>query len=57
MPRTQEELVAELGTTRESVARALAALRRDGMITQQRSRMRILDIRGLHAAARGERPS
>jgi CRP-like cAMP-binding protein len=42
LPRTQEQLAAELATTRESVSRALGRLRRDGLIAQQGSRIRIL---------------
>lgn len=53
VPRTQEELAAELATTRESVARALARLRREGTISQEGARVRILDIARLDAAARG----
>ncbi len=55
VPRTQEELAGELATTRESVARGLARLRRDGAIEQMGARVRILDIARLGAAARGEK--
>lgn len=51
LPRTQEELASELATTRESVARALARLRRDGAIEQQGARVRILDVAALEGAA------
>src|SRR5690606_19216643 len=44
LTRTQEELAAELATTRESVARALSRLRRSGVISQKGSRVRILDM-------------
>lgn len=54
VPRTQEELAAELATTRESVARALAGLRREGVIAQEGARVRILDAARLGAAARGK---
>ena len=43
IPRTQEELAAELGTTREGVSRALRNLRTSGVIGQRGSRFRILD--------------
>lgn len=51
VPRTQEEMAAELATTRESVARALARLRRDGVIAQTGARIRIADLGRLEAAA------
>ena len=51
LPRTQEEMAAELATTRESVARALARLRRDGVIRQGGARVQILDVRRLERAA------
>jgi CRP-like cAMP-binding protein len=35
MKRTQEELAHALGTTRESVARALASFRNQGIIEQR----------------------
>src|SRR5690606_6117311 len=44
VPRTQEELATELATTRESVARALARLRREGAIAQSGARVRVLDV-------------
>lgn len=43
LPRTQEELAAELGTTREGVARALRSLRTSGVIGQRGPRIRVLD--------------
>jgi CRP/FNR family transcriptional regulator len=58
LPRTQDELAAELATTRESVARALAHLRREGMISQKGSTVRILRPAALQSMAfrgRGER--
>lgn len=51
LPRTQEDLAAELATTRESVARALSRLRREGAIEQRGARIRIRDLSGLRAAA------
>lgn len=54
LPRTQEELAGELATTRESIARGLARLRRSGAIEQRGARVRILDLARLEAAARGD---
>ena len=54
LPRTQEELAAELATTRESVARALARLRREGAIDQQGARVRIRDLARLEEVALGQ---
>lgn len=51
LPRTQEAMAAELATTRESVARALARFRRDGIIAQQRARVRILSLERLEEVA------
>lgn len=51
LPRTQEELAAELGTTREGVSRALRNLRASGTIGQRGSRIRILDAAVLHRLA------
>jgi CRP-like cAMP-binding protein len=53
MPRTQEEMAAELATTRESVARALSGLRRAKVIAQKGARVRILDLVQLEDAAFG----
>lgn len=54
LPRTQEELAAELATTRESVARALGALRRERIIRQEGPDVQILDVARLSARASGE---
>lgn len=54
LPRTQEELASELATTRESVARALSHLRRDGAIAQRGARVEILDLAALERAAYAE---
>lgn len=51
LPRTQEEMAAELATTRESVARALSSLRKRGAIAQKGSRIRVLNIRQLESVA------
>lgn len=51
LPRTQEELASELATTRESVARALSRLRREGAIAQRGARIVIRDLSALEAVA------
>jgi CRP/FNR family transcriptional regulator, cyclic AMP receptor protein len=51
LPRTQEELAAELGATRETVARALARLRRDGAIRQKGAQIELLDVGSLRTLA------
>ncbi|HET7273917.1 MAG TPA: Crp/Fnr family transcriptional regulator, partial [Longimicrobiaceae bacterium] len=51
LPRTQEELAGELGTTREGVSRALRNLRASGAIVQRGSRIRVLDQRKLRRLA------
>lgn len=43
LPRTQEQLAAELATTRESVSRAFARLREKGFIEQRGTHVRILE--------------
>jgi len=47
MRLTQAELAAEVGTTREVVARCLAALQQDGHIRLGRGRITVLDREGL----------
>jgi CRP-like cAMP-binding protein len=49
--RTQDQLAAELATTRESIARALSRLRREGIIDQTAGRIRIISIARLEAVA------
>lgn len=51
LPRTQEEMAAELATTRESVARALSRLRSQKTIEQSGPRVRILDLARLERVA------
>ena len=51
MPRTQEELAAELGTTREGVSRALRGLRTAGVIGQRGPRIQLLDPARLESIA------
>ncbi|HET7274840.1 MAG TPA: Crp/Fnr family transcriptional regulator [Longimicrobiaceae bacterium] len=55
LPRTQEQLAAELATTRESVARALSNLRKTGVIEQSGARIRIIDLKRLQKEAYGRR--
>ena len=43
LPRTQEDLAAELGTTREGVSRALRSLRASDIIAQRGRRIQVLD--------------
>jgi CRP/FNR family transcriptional regulator, nitrogen oxide reductase regulator len=51
LPCTQGEFAAELATTRESVARTLSRLRREGIIQQAGRRLRIRNVARLRAAA------
>jgi CRP/FNR family transcriptional regulator len=50
IPRTQTQLGAELATTRESVARALASFREHHVIDQAGRRVTILDLSALEDA-------
>ena len=52
---TQEQLATRLGTVRELAARALAQLRRSGVIAQRGRRVTILDPARLTTRARGRR--
>lgn len=54
---TQEQLAARLGTVRELVARALAELRKSGIIAQRGRRVTILDPVRLATRARGRATS
>jgi CRP/FNR family transcriptional regulator len=56
LARTQSELAHELATTRESVARALSALRRGGLIRTEGNRVTILSVRDLEDVAHGGDP-
>jgi CRP/FNR family transcriptional regulator, cyclic AMP receptor protein len=51
LPRTHHDLAAELATSRESVSRAFARLRRDGIIDQRGPDIRILSVERLRSAA------
>ncbi len=53
MPMTQEELAQGLAVTRESVARALAGLRRSRVLEQQGRTVRIVSVNELVAIAEG----
>jgi CRP/FNR family transcriptional regulator, cyclic AMP receptor protein len=50
LPRTHEQLAAELATSRESVSRAISRLQRDGVITRHGPRVRIPDLALLERA-------
>ena len=52
-PQTQEEMAKTIASTRETVSRALAALRREGIIAMQGRSVLILDIDGLRAIVDG----
>lgn len=54
LPRTQEELAGELGTTREGVSRALRHLRMTGAIDQRGARIQVLQPDRLRRLAEGE---
>ena len=49
LPRTQDELAAELATTRESIARALGRMRKEGAIEQRGPRVRIRSVAALES--------
>lgn len=53
LPRTQEDLAAELGTTREGVSRALRTLRTSRVIDQRGPHISILDPSSLEATVSG----
>jgi len=57
LPLTQWELAQMIGNTRETVARALTAWRRNGIITTGRMRISILDLPALRRAAGQQRSS
>lgn len=57
LPRTQEALAAELGTTREGVSRALRGLRAAGTIDQRGSSIEVLDPIQLERLAGGTGPA
>jgi CRP-like cAMP-binding protein len=51
VPLTQDDLAAWVASSRESVARALASLRKRGLITTARREITVLDVEGLQRAA------
>jgi CRP/FNR family transcriptional regulator, cyclic AMP receptor protein len=51
IPATQDDLADALATTRESVARAFARFRNEGIIDQEGAKFRIRDLQRLHDAA------
>ena len=50
LPGTREEIAARIGTVREPLSRALAALRRQGAVTVRGRRLRVLDRKALEDA-------
>jgi CRP/FNR family transcriptional regulator len=54
VPRTQSQLAAELATSRESVARALAQFREAGLVEQKGRRVTIRDLGGVERTASGD---
>jgi CRP-like cAMP-binding protein len=59
LPRTHQEMANELATTRESVARALSRLTRDGLIAHEGRRFWLLQMKQLESCAHvgGHRPT
>jgi len=57
LPRTQSELAHELATSRESVARALADLRRRNVIATSGRQVKVLSFGGLMDLAQGYKDS
>jgi CRP/FNR family transcriptional regulator len=56
LPRTQTQLAHELATSRESVARALAALRKEGVIDQEGREITLLSVNRLEGLAHVDPP-
>jgi CRP/FNR family transcriptional regulator, cyclic AMP receptor protein len=52
LPLTQDDLAAWVASSRESVGRALASLRRRGIIATARREITVLDLEGLRRATR-----
>jgi CRP/FNR family transcriptional regulator, cyclic AMP receptor protein len=52
---TQSDLAAWIGATREATARALASLRRDGVVRTGRGNITVLDVTRLAEVAQGRR--
>lgn len=53
LPGTRDEIAARVGTVREPLSRALAALAREGLITVRGRRLVVRDVKGLEEAAGG----
>ncbi len=56
LPRTQTQLAHELATSRESVARALAGLRKEGIIGQEGREITLLSLSRLESVAHVDPP-
>lgn len=53
LPITQSDLAGWIGATRESVARALAEFRREGLVSTSRGCIVVHEVQALHAAVSG----
>jgi CRP-like cAMP-binding protein len=53
LPGTRDEIAARVGTVREPLSRALAALTREGLVTVRGRRLLVRDVKGLEEAAGG----
>jgi CRP/FNR family transcriptional regulator len=53
LPGTRDEIAARVGTVREPLSRALAALAREGLVTVRGQRLLVRDVKGLEGAAGG----
>ena len=53
LPGTRDEIAARVGTVREPLSRALAALAREGLVTVRGQRLLVRDVKGLEDAAGG----
>ena len=53
LPGTRDEIAARVGTVREPLSRALAALARQGLVTVRGRRLLVRDLEGLEDAAGG----
>jgi len=51
LPITHENLAEMVGASRERISKAMAVLKRDGLISYTRQSLTVLDLAGLHAAA------
>jgi len=53
LPGTRDEIAARVGTVREPLSRALAALAREGLVTVRGRRLVVRDVKGLEETAGG----